>query len=723
MNRKWLWVMVCACLVVSMFSGIPLRAKAAATMTSSEAMVDVLKTMEGFSEKPYWDYAQWTVGYGTRCPDDKLDEYRANGITREEAQALLEAALSSFETAVNNFAFQYDLNLKQNQFDALVSFSYNCGTAWMYETTGYFNTAVRLGDMGNAFIYGICLYSTAGGDYILTERRMCEADMYINGAYHASNASGDTFSEDLKWVFLDGNGGKTRYAIYGYHATDPQPISVTFSSIPTGVDGGGEPFAFELEGWYTADGEKVENLDGSLPNGEVIYAQWQDPEGEIGTFPTGKPVEDMTIAVTGDWVNIRSGPGTYYPKLGTVSYGTVLTLQEVVETSSYTWGKTDQGWLSLSYTNYDDVLAEQEQFPKQGTVNATAVNYRTEPVVSSSTWAGQMDKGDRVEIVEAHYDGSMWWGKMSNGYWISLDYVTYDADAVATVTDITLLRLPDQTEYEQMSKSMNLEGSILLVSHSDGTTTARTLTREMVSGFGSEQLGSATVTAAYEGFYVNFQVEIVKPTVTFLNWDKTVLRSQGYAWGETVIPPEVPEREFDGTYYYVFTGWDKPVTACQGTTVYTATFRSYLDPDQPPLPESLSSSVYGISGGWIRQIPVGTTAKTLLQGINEEAYAAVYHDGSAVAKDISVTTGMEVRLLHGSEVKQTLTAVVTGDPSGDGKITVTDMIGVKSHLLGKSTLSGAYAQAADCNGDGGVSITDFIQIKAQILGKSSIAPN
>ena len=83
---------------------------------------------------------------------------------------------------------------------------------------------------------------------------------------------------------------------------------------------------------------------------------------------------------------------------------------------------------------------------------------------------------------------------------------------------------------------------------------------------------------------------------------------------------------------------------------------------------------------------------------------------------------MTVKLMDGSAVKQTLTIVVTGDVNGDGNITITDMLAVKSHLLKKSTLSGASAKAADTSGDKAISITDFIQIKAHILGKDKIQP-
>ncbi len=67
-----------------------------------------------------------------------------------------------------------------------------------------------------------------------------------------------------------------------------------------------------------------------------------------------------------------------------------------------------------------------------------------------------------------------------------------------------------------------------------------------------------------------------------------------------------------------------------------------------------------------------------------------------------------------------VTAVVKGDVNEDGKVTITDMLAVKSHLLKKSTLSGKAAKAADTNGDGKITITDFLQVKSQLLDKSKL---
>ena len=121
MIKRWLCGFLAAVLLLGMVAGFPVEVRAASAMTSSDALLEFLKTVEGFSATPYWDYGQWTVGYGTRCPDDKLEEYRANGITREAALELLEIALKTFEDALNSFIDQYQLTLNQGQFDALIS--------------------------------------------------------------------------------------------------------------------------------------------------------------------------------------------------------------------------------------------------------------------------------------------------------------------------------------------------------------------------------------------------------------------------------------------------------------------------------------------------------------------------------------------------------------------------------------------------------------------------
>ena len=52
------------------------------------------------------------------------------------------------------------------------------------------------------------------------------------------------------------------------------------------------------------------------------------------------------------------------------------------------------------------------------------------------------------------------------------------------------------------------------------------------------------------------------------------------------------------------------------------------------------------------------------------------------------------------------TSVVLGDLTGDGKITITDVVRAKLHQVKIRLLDGAYEKALDINHDGKISITD-----------------
>ena len=426
--RRCLCCVLTLMILLGLFAGVasPVSAEG---LTSSDAFIGVLKKIEGFAQYPYWDNSQWTVGYGTRCPDDKYEHYKANGITEEEALTLLDEMLAEFETAVNEFARSYSLVLSQNQFDALVSFTYNCGTSWMSDTEGYFNRAVREGKTGSEYLYGICLWSSSGGEYILTKRRLSEANMYLNGVYEAYNDSDDgTYPDTYKYVYLDGNGGTVQYIIHGYDAADPVPVVTNFSSVPTGVDASGNTFTYEFAGWYTAetDGSLVEVLEGSLPDGTVLYAQWKDPDGQIVALPKGDVCDSLSVTVT-DAVNIRSGPGTFYSILGQLSQGDTITITQTYTHGSMRWGKCEHGWVSLSYTDYDKVLESLEVWPKTGVVNGDYVNVRNGAGTSHPVQY-QLNAGDAVTIYERSYAGGLYWGRLDDGNWICLTYVTLDPE-------------------------------------------------------------------------------------------------------------------------------------------------------------------------------------------------------------------------------------------------------------------------------------------------------
>ncbi len=589
MRKRWLCGILVVCMVLTMLPGMPLKTSAVEDMKVTQELVDFVKKLEGFARYPFWDYKQYTVGYGSECPDDKYEEYKKNGIPEDEAEALLLEDLAAFEKEVNDYAKKHGLTFKQQEFDALVSLSFNCGGNWKWETYGILNHAVRNGATGSDLLYAFGLYSRSGTDYILIKRRLCEANMYINGVYKAYNKDKDAIPENYKYVFLDGNGGEVTYVINAYDAAEAPGITATFTEIPTGKDANGKAFVYEFAGWYTASvgGTLVEKLDGSLSNATVLYAQWKDPSGKIVSLPKGDLADNLKISVTGDSVNVRSGPGSFYAKTGTVSKGSTVVITETYTNTGVLWGKFSGGWISLSYTDYESVLESLNpdiEWPRAGTVTGDNVNVRSGPGTSNSMQY-QLNKGDRVEISETYDDGSLLWGKLADGNWICLTYVQFDpvegeTPPAPTVTGIKLLKAPAKTEYVQMQDDIDVQGSVLQLSYSDGSIGAMTLTKKMITSYSNSKLGQTTVKISHEGYTASFTVTIVKATVTFLNYDGTVLSQAQYAYGETVKEPEKPAKPADEAGEYAFVGWTPAVTACSGDATYTAVFE-VKQPEEP----------------------------------------------------------------------------------------------------------------------------------------------
>ncbi len=72
-------------------------------------------------------------------------------------------------------------------------------------------------------------------------------------------------------------------------------------------------------------------------------------------------------------------------------------------------------------------------------------------------------------------------------------------------------------------------------------------------------------------------------TVTWNNWDGSLIYSEKYYYGErpifnnkNAVPADRPVRPDDGFYRYVFTGWDKKLVGVNGNATYTAEYDAVL---------------------------------------------------------------------------------------------------------------------------------------------------
>lgn len=413
--------------VVILISLMSFGVSAEPALTASDDAIALLKAEEGFSAKPYWDYSQWTVGYGTTCPADKREEYTNNGITVEEAEKLLREQVGKFESELHKFMSKTGVQLTQQQFDALLMFSYNCGSGWTYDATGNIYKAIVGGATGSALVDAFSRWCNAGGQIktFLLRRRLCEANIYLNGVYSQKAP------ENFGYVFYDACGGVSKPNVQGYD------VEQTAMVIPVPTYGN-----YKFAGWYTAriGGKQITVLDASVKNTR-LYAHWTDQAGNDVSQGTAGSV---TVTITGTNVNIRKGPGTSYEVVGSANKNEQFVITETADGSGYSWGKSSSGWICLQYTNFDKV-SNPETKPetpadpapttppatntgttkRMGTVKVSdALRVRSGPSTGYSV-VTTLKNGARVEILEEKQAGAMVWGKISNG-WISMTYVVLD---------------------------------------------------------------------------------------------------------------------------------------------------------------------------------------------------------------------------------------------------------------------------------------------------------
>ena len=430
---------------------------AESTLKVSDACVQILKAYEGFCKYPYWDYGQWTVGYGTRCPADKLDTYKINGITEEEAEDLLRVFVADYEEDLNYFVNKYALATTQNQFDAMFLMSYNCGSGWIYSTSGNFHKTMANPNPDPAMvIYQFGTWSNAGDSPMvgLIKRRLAEANMYLNGVYSKNRPV------NYCYVIYEAGGGAIEDAVHGYNVE----FGPTAPLVPE-LDG------YLFQGWFTepTGGTQITTLDAST-DGKTLYARWVS-DGTSPELPNPgyqeTPLETpVVVKVTVEELNLRQGPGTHYAPLTFVTEGTKLTVTATVQDDTgRLWGKTPSGWACLQYTDYDAVISgKPEEQPQQPTTppsepvtppakpnepadpqftanaNATVVAngslYIREGAGTGFAKVGEYPSKSRIRILEQKSSGTSMWGRTDQG-WVSMAYVRLDTDEQAASGGIT----------------------------------------------------------------------------------------------------------------------------------------------------------------------------------------------------------------------------------------------------------------------------------------------
>lgn len=413
MKNRFLCGLLAVCLLVAMLPATVITASADTRMVS-ENLIAVLKQLEGFSANAYVSGGQWSIGYGTAGSPGQT-------ITEAEADKALRDHLKAVEDKLNAFDAGWNLKLTQQQFDALASLSYNVGTGWM-NTSGRLRDAITGKASEDKFLFGMSLWANNGTspDPGLLQRRMAEADIYLNGVYGKKSGT-------YTYTIFDANGGtagsRGEDKMQGYRRDGSTQILVADPTLS------GCTFA----GWFTqrSGGTRVTALDSSTA-GVTLYAQYSSNGSNGWTGGTELEGSDGTTAVIArgtvkctSYVNVRKGPGTNYTILARAVAGSQVEIYQTKWVGASQWGRMTNGWICMDYVS----LSSDSQSGSggtdtqiSGTVSGSNVNIRSGAGTGYSI-VGRKNSGDVITVYERKTSGGLNWGRIGDNQWICLAYV------------------------------------------------------------------------------------------------------------------------------------------------------------------------------------------------------------------------------------------------------------------------------------------------------------
>ena len=435
MNKR----IVCVLLTLIMLLSLVPMGASAASKTTSAAAITVLKQMTSFKNACYhYSGSEFRTGYGTVCEekhsfgtdgkpkalpaeykdkDGKTAYKAAHEITEKSADLALREALKDYEEEVNEFISENHLSLKQNQFDALVVFSYNAGSEWM-DGSGVLKSVIVNKGTATELLNAMTQWSdkSANGNSTAYSRRQVEVNMYINGIY--SNATPSSYG----WVRYDSNNG----AMPQRDAGDPNEYTFYYDLNKT-MDHPVVPTrkGHKFLGWYL-DSRWMPTLT-SASNKKELLAFWQ--EGNI-PVEVNYSIHKDNLASTKVYSKVTADK---HDKDLTEDFADALkdngktfwVDRDMIDAKGVRWSrlKGNKGWVKIGTATVDN-----ESFTDgAGTVIATAtvtvngyLNLRKE-AGTDATIIGALAKNETVNLYEIKTVNGHQWGLSKSG-WLCLTY-------------------------------------------------------------------------------------------------------------------------------------------------------------------------------------------------------------------------------------------------------------------------------------------------------------
>ena len=267
------------------------------------------------------------------------------------------------------------------------------------------------------------------------------------------------------------------------------------------------------------------------------------------------------------------------------------------------------------------------------------------------------------------------------------EYMIANNSNFISVTEIDL----SDSQYKFAVTFVNMDGEVLSTQNIAYGDTAVAPEAPAMEGYifigWDKEFGYITDTMTVTARYA------IARTVTFVDWDGTVLSTQVVADGNSATAPEVPEREG-----YTFTGWDVEFTSVTENITVTAQYDIkkysviFCDWDGSIISEQV------VEHGEAAIAPPDPAR----EGLNFTGWSI---DFSIITSDCFIYA-VYAPIAN------------SGDASGDGAVNAVDALVAMRYVLGVSTesLTPEQIAAADFNGDGAVNAVDTLLIMRFSLG-------
>lgn len=336
---------------------------------TSDLGVKFIEAFEGYFQYAYWDYEHYTIGYGTTC---KKDEYPA-GISEPFAHELLKQKLPSYESGLNSFLSKNNIYVTQNQYDALISFTYNFGAnIWSQNPTiaKYLKNGIeKYTDKQIADAFG--LWVKAGGQVLqgLVDRRAAEAaffctddfpynyEMYVvtdsvrlrlgPGTVYSISGSlnrGDLVCVNEKkyvgqsvWGRISANGGYRWFSLeYAKYGNDESPDSSLISTCLYNAENVVGGIKLDWKKVNGASGYKIyRSADGGSSYSHIITINNKNTVSYVDATVSAKRYKYYIIAYNG----ANSAPRSAISDICYVTAPSLKSLDKVEDGFKISWNK------------------------------------------------------------------------------------------------------------------------------------------------------------------------------------------------------------------------------------------------------------------------------------------------------------------------------------------------------------------------------------------------